>query len=139
MTEFGRTSSKDEAYVEDEKARIRVIAAPESKKINIDLFITGTVLALRGRQVASGANVYFQVTDYCGAGFPPQKNLFMTPTEIDKLSLFDPSRHRRLIAIVSGLEAVPDQVAYYDMLEQFIGGKFGGAETMRVTLTLHFL
>jgi len=57
----------DVAVLEDISGRITI---KNSANFNINSFVSGTILALKGKAIAQG---YFEVEDYCFAGAPFRK------------------------------------------------------------------
>jgi hypothetical protein len=55
----------DVAVLEDISGRITIKNSP--KRFEIQHFVSGTILALKGRAIDGG---YFEVSDYCFAGIP---------------------------------------------------------------------
>lgn len=58
------TEKNDVAVLEDKSGRITI---RNSDKFDINHFVSGTVVALKGQAIDGG---YFQVDDYCFAGMP---------------------------------------------------------------------
>ncbi len=138
-------SSKDDIlYIEDEKARIKIEFPKEEEQksgdakfpFTVEDFVTGVVLAIRGRVLTRGSNMMFWPEDICAAGYPDQKKPFPLASEVKITSLFGKPRH--LVALVSGLEVHPEHELYYDKLYSFLAGQFGSVDFMRVRPLLSF-
>jgi len=94
----------DVAVLEDISGRITI---QNSKKFNINNFVSGTVMALKGQAKAGG---YFEVNDFCFAGMPFNTNIPKSLTMVgQKRDLFDPNAlkadsGREFVALISGLK-----------------------------------
>ena len=62
---FVNKEEEDVAVLEDKSGRITIKNSPEN--FNIDHFVSGSILALRGKAINGG---YFEVQDFCFAGVP---------------------------------------------------------------------
>lgn len=76
-----------------------------------------------------GSNVLFQPEDFVMAGCPKQNVVFPI---LDELNLLD--KPRKLIGFLSGLEVNPKWETYYNELYNFLAGRFGSSDTMKVFL-----
>lgn len=99
---------------------------------SVEEFVTGAVLALKGKITTRGSNVLFVLEDVCSAGLPDQKKYFPLTADAKISGLI--GKPRRLIALISGLEVQNEHMIYYDKLYHFLAGQFGSSETMRVFL-----
>lgn len=70
------TGSGDEYFLEDESGRVELLISDVVKKHIGPALITGTCVALRGREDSSGK---FDVADFCLAGCPPSLNPRIIP------------------------------------------------------------
>ena len=89
--------------LEDISGRITI---KNSKNFNINHFVSGTIVALRGQAINGG---YFEVQDHCFAGIPFQADI---PKECHaigaKRELYDPKAlkpdsGRQFVAFISGI------------------------------------
>lgn len=106
----------DVAVLEDISGRITI---KNSANFNINTFVSGTILALKGKAIAQG---YFEVEDFCFAGAPFRKLPAQVKPNV-KSELY--SRDRQLVAFVSGLQIGSLQSSLsVKMLSKFLRGEF---------------
>ena len=65
----GQVSMDDVAVLEDKSGRITI---KNSEEFNINRFVSGCILALKGKAITGG---YFEVSEYCFAGIPYQSQI----------------------------------------------------------------
>ena len=65
----GQVSEDDVAVLEDKSGRITI---KNSEEFNINQFVSGCILALKGKAITGG---YFEVSEYCFAGIPYQSQI----------------------------------------------------------------
>jgi DNA polymerase delta subunit 2 len=115
----------DVAVLEDISGRITIQNSP---KFQINHFVSGSILALKGRAVNGG---YFEVNDYCFAGVPFRDcpatvKISQQPTA--KRDLYDPAllnSNRQFIALASGLQVGRGATHLrHQLLAQFLRGEF---------------
>lgn len=98
---FVNKEEEDVAVLEDKSGRITIKNSPQN--FNIDHFVSGSILALRGKAINGG---YFEVQDFCFAGVPfresprNSKQLSKTNELYDTTAL---KSKRQFVALVSGL------------------------------------
>ena len=98
---FVNKSESDVAVLEDKSGRITI---KNSDIFKIDQFVSGTILALRGKAINGG---YFEVKDFCFAGLPfrepaqQAKNISSTRLLYEEKAL---RSDRKFVAFVSGMQ-----------------------------------
>ena len=84
------------AVLEDKSGRITI---KNSIEFNINNFVTGSILALRGKVITGG---YFQVAEYCFAGIPFQSSIPKGINVTSKKDLY--TGPRKFVAFISGIQ-----------------------------------
>jgi DNA polymerase delta subunit 2 len=85
----------DSMIIEDTSGRLKI---GKTEQVYPNLFVTGTVLALKGKVTTNGI---FEATDYCFSGIGPAKAMEVPHKWI---GLFENLDTRAFVAIVSGLD-----------------------------------
>lgn len=120
-------SANDSAVLEDISGRITI---KNSDNFNINVYVSGTVMAMKGQAKAGG---YFEVNDVCYAGIPFNQSV---PNDLkllgQKRDIFDPQAlqpdsGREFVAFISGLKFGYSQSLHFqtEFLLRFFKGELG--------------
>ena len=124
---------EDVAVLEDISGRITI---KNSANFNINHFVSGTIVALRGQAINGG---YFEVQDHCFAGIPFQGEIPKTCSSIGlQRELYDPEAlkpdsGRQFVAFISGIQfgKVSTQI-HADLLLKFFRGEFADSKSRKL-------
>ena len=119
---FVNKEEEDVAVLEDKSGRITIKNGPN---FNIDHFVSGSILALKGKAITGG---YFEVQDYCFAGVPFRQSPLNSKQLSRTNELYDPTAlksKRQFVALVSGLQfGKQASTLQTELLVRFLRGEF---------------
>ena len=132
MASLSQQSDKDKVVkadvgvIEDRSGRINVTG---SEVFDIHSFVSGSVLALKGKAIDGG---YFVVEDYCMAGLTfnphiPKHSLVGQKRDLYDFELMKDPNQRNFVAFVSGLDfGTPQADKAAEFVTAFLRGELFG-------------